>query len=287
MPVSLSPLLARTNGFASPGLRGLRPNSLLKGGCDGQPGNSGVLLALEPIVGSRSCRHRAAPMLDVDADSSALWAPQNAPLPLSWLSREGGETVRRERPEANADAEHFPAGCAQAYNSHYAPPGNSAAPRWEAAVHPFNLAYTSSILLAMPLAFGELFSPLTGARRLTRWDLRRRGSAPEKPPVARGTPRTTAPDPPLMLGLSQRLPLHPTCGGGFAQAQESFLWRPREEGWGTPGPYSHCREGYERVCPFLFFSSSRARRTNLKDQVSPQPQFLYPAPPPSPLRHQF
>lgn len=160
MPVSLSPLLARTNGFASPGLRGLRPNGLLKGGCDGQPGNSGVLLALELMVGSRSCRHRAAPMLDVDADSSALWAPQSAPLPLSWLSREGGETVRRERTEANADAEHFPAGCAQAYNCHYAPPGNGGDPRWEAAVHPFNLAYTSSILLAMPLTFGGALQSL-------------------------------------------------------------------------------------------------------------------------------
>ena len=168
MPVSLSPLLARMNGFTSPGLRGLRPNSLEKGGCDGQPGNSGVLLALELIVGSRSCRHHAAPMLDVDADSSALWAPQRAPLPVSRLSREGGETALRETPEANADAKHFPAGCARAYNSHYAPPGTA---RLLAGRLQFTPPTSLTLLQYSSLCLwhlGELFNPLTGARRLTR-----------------------------------------------------------------------------------------------------------------------
>ena len=38
-----------------------------------------------------------------------------------------------------------------------------------------------------------------------------------------------------ILGLRKRLlPLYPTCGGGFALVQASFLWRPRKKGTQNP-----------------------------------------------------
>lgn len=68
---------------------------------------------------------------------------------------------------------------------------------------------------------------------------------------------------------------HPFCGGLERKV-------PR-----TPAPYSPPRDGDERVRSFLFFSSSRAHKTNREEQVSPQPRCLCPEPPAVPAPTSF
>lgn len=207
------------------------PQGLEEGGCDRQRGNSPALLALERTVGSCSSRRHTAPVLAGEPHSSVPPTPPGALTPETDVPERAG----RAHGEKGLGPRGRPAPPSRLCARLQLPSCSIAGLRGSWLGGGRSIRHPRShflILLTVPQAFWEARQSLNrSAEAEALRPLRRRGSGPEEPPVAGGTPRTEAPAQPLILGLRKRLqPLCPSCGGGFALVRASFLWRPGEKG---------------------------------------------------------